>query len=121
MSKFIIRTVSTGFKFDLQAANGQVIATSEVYTAKAPCLRGIQAVRRCAAAGKILDCTQEEPAPANPRFEIFRDRQGHFRFRLRSRNGQIVAQSEAYSAKAPCLDGIQSVVENAPTAEVEPN
>ena len=35
MSKFVIREVASGIKFDLKATNGQVIATSEVYEAKA--------------------------------------------------------------------------------------
>ncbi len=118
MSKFIIRQVPTGVKFDLVAANGEAIATSEPYATRAACLRGIEAVRRCAAAGKIWDTTQEESAPSNPRFEVFRDRQDRFRFRLRSRNGQIIAQSESYTAKASCFDGIQSVMDNAPTALV---
>ncbi len=117
MSKFVIRPVPTGFKFDLQAANGQSIATSEVYRTRAACLRGLESVRRCAA-GKIWDTTQEAAPPSNPRFEIFRDRKELFRFRLRSRNGQIIAQSEPYTGKAACFDGIQSVMDNAPTALV---
>ena len=46
MGKFVIRQTGTGFKFDLKATNGQVIATSEVYEAKASCLKGIESVKR---------------------------------------------------------------------------
>ena len=45
MGKFVIRTVNTGFKFDLKATNGQVILTSEVYTTKAACQNGVQSKR----------------------------------------------------------------------------
>jgi len=45
MSKFVIREVSSGIKFDLKATNGQVIATSEVYTTKAACLNGVESVQ----------------------------------------------------------------------------
>ena len=40
MGKFVIRTVNSGIKFDLKATNGQVIATSEVYTTEAACRNG---------------------------------------------------------------------------------
>ncbi len=32
MGKFVVRETATGIKFDLKAGNGEVIATSEVYT-----------------------------------------------------------------------------------------
>ncbi|MBR3703952.1 MAG: YegP family protein, partial [Oscillospiraceae bacterium] len=49
MGKFVIREVSSGVKFDLLAGNGQVIATSEVYTTRAACENGIESVRKNAA------------------------------------------------------------------------
>ncbi len=120
MSKFIIRGVVSGIKFDLRAGNGQAVATSEVYTTQASCLRGIEAVRRCAALGKILDTTQmPKKIPTNPRFEIIQDKRGAFRFRLRARNGEIIAHSEPYSSKEACEDGIHSVMENATAAVIE--
>lgn len=120
MSKFHIRRVPSGIKFDLRADNGQSIATGEVYTTEAACVRGIQSVRRCAAAGKILDTTDPpKKIPTNPRFEIFCDKRGHFRFRLKARNGEVVAHSEPYSSREACLGGIESVIANAPEAEIE--
>jgi uncharacterized protein YegP (UPF0339 family) len=120
MSKFLIRAVPSGIKFDLHAINGEVIATSEVDTTRAACLRGIESLRRCAAAQKILDTTQmPRKVPTNPRFEIFQDKRGAFRFRLRARNGEIVARSEPYSSKTACLEGIQSVIDNSSSAEIE--
>ena len=46
MGKFVVKTTSTGFKFDLKAGNGEVIATSEVYTTEAACLNGIESVKK---------------------------------------------------------------------------
>ncbi len=50
------------------------------------------------------------------KFEMYSDKAGKFRFRLKSGNGQIIAQSEAYESKAACKNGIASVRKNAPDA-----
>ena len=52
-------------------------------------------------------------------FEIYKDSQGEFRWRLRADNGEIIATGEGYTSKAGCLNGIESVKENAPDAEIE--
>ena len=44
MGKFIIKETKTGTKFDLLATNGQVIATSEVYTTLSACKNGIRSM-----------------------------------------------------------------------------
>ena len=112
MGTFVIRRTPSGCKFDLKAGNGETIASSEVYTSFAACRKGAESVKKCAAAGKIADLTEENALPANPRIELFADKTGHFRFRLRSRNGAIIAVSEGYQSKAMCLAGIQSVLQN---------
>ena len=53
-----------------------------------------------------------------PVFEWYKDAKGKFRFRLKAGNGEIIATSEAYASKAGCVDGIESVKKNAPTAEI---
>lgn len=53
MGKFVVKETSTGFKFDLKATNGQVIATSEVYTTKAACMNGIESVKKNAPEAEI--------------------------------------------------------------------
>lgn len=119
MSRFVIRTVSSGVKFDLVAMNGEEIATSEVYETRAACLRGVESVRKNAPAAKLLDLTAEQvQTVTNPRFEFFRDKAGEYRFRLRARNGQIIAVSDGYTARASCLGGIDSVRRNAAGAEI---
>ncbi len=53
-------------------------------------------------------------------FELFKDRAGEFRWRLRHENRQIIADSgEGYTTKANAINGIESVKENAPTASTE--
>ena len=112
MGRFHIREVPSGYKFDLLAANGQVIVTSEVYETRVACEKGTRSVIACAAKGRVADLTEEKAVPANPRFEIYRDKLGQYRFRLRSRNGQIVAVSESYTGKTACENGVQSVIAN---------
>lgn len=53
-----------------------------------------------------------------PKFEIYKDAAGKFRFRLRAPNNEIIAVSEAYEAKASCENGVQSVKTNAPKANI---
>ena len=120
MGKFIIKETSTGVKFDLKAGNGEVIATSEVYTTEAACRNGVESVRKNAPEANLEDQTVEGFETAkNPKFEMYVDKAGEFRFRLKARNGEIIATSEGYKAKASCLNGIESVRKNAPDAEVE--
>lgn len=120
MSRFVLRKVNTGMKFDLFAANGEDIISSEVYASRAACLRGIESVRKSAAAAALENQTEPNPVTfPNPKFELYTDKTGEYRFRLRSRNGKIVAVSETYTTKAAALGGIESVRKNAAVAEIE--
>ena len=119
MGKFAVKTVKTGIKFNLKANNGEIIAVSEVYTTKSACLNGIESVRKNAPIAPVEDQTVEGfAAETNPKFEVYVDKAGEFRFRLKARNGEIIAASEGYKAKASCLNGIASIVKNAPEAAV---
>ena len=120
MGKFVVKATKTGFVFNLKAGNGETIATSEVYTTEAACLKGVESVRKNAADAKLEDQTVAEAAAVtNPKFELYTDKAGEFRFRLKARNGEVIAASEGYKAKASCLNGIDSVRRNAPDAAVE--
>jgi len=53
-------------------------------------------------------------------FEVYKDKAGEYRWRLRTTNMQVIATSgEGYSSKRACQDGIESVKKNAPDAAVE--
>jgi uncharacterized protein YegP (UPF0339 family) len=54
----------------------------------------------------------------NSHFEVYKDKSGEFRFKLKAPNGEIIATSEGYKSKASCLEGIESVKKNAPKADV---
>ena len=119
MSRFVLKKVNTGIKFDLYAGNGQDIVSSEVYSSRAAVLRGVESVRKNAAKAHFADLTQAEEALPNPKFELYRDKSGQFRFRLRSRNGKIIAVSDGYSTKSAALSGLESVRKNAADAALE--
>ncbi len=118
--KFVIKTTPSGaFRFNLVAANGQVIATSENYSSLASCKNGIESVIKNAPIAYYEDQTVEGYAKTvNPKFELYSDRIGEFRFRLKARNGEIIAVSEGYKGKQSCENGIESVRKNAPEAEI---
>ncbi len=52
------------------------------------------------------------------KFEVYTDKAGKHRFRLKASNGQVIAVGEAYESKAACLNGIESIKKNAPDAPV---
>ena len=53
------------------------------------------------------------------KFEIYKDKKGEFRFRLKAANGEIIATGESYPTKAAVNKGIASMKKNAPIAEIE--
>lgn len=119
MGKFIVKTVASGIKFDLTAANGQSILTSEVYTTAAACRKGIASVRKNAPHAGVENQTEEgHPVLGHPKFELYQDKAGQYRFRLKARNGKIIAVSEGYTGRAGCINGIESVKINASDAEI---
>ena len=119
MGKFIIKTVKSGVKFDLTATNGQPILASEVYTTMAACRKGIASVSKNAPIAGLENQTEESYAViGHPKFEMYQDKAGEYRFRLKARNGKIIGISEGYTAKAGCLNGIESVQKNAVDAQI---
>jgi len=121
MGKFVVsETKNGGYKFNLKAGNGEVIASSEVYASEVSCRNGIESVRKNSTLAGVEDQTVEGyAAVTHPKFEVYQDKAGEYRFRLKARNGEIIATSEGYKAKASCLNGIESVKKNAPEASLE--
>ena len=119
MGKFVIRKVNSGIKFDLKAGNGEVIATSEVYSSLAACRKGVASVQKNAPVANVENQTVEGyVAQRHPKFEVYADKAGEFRFRLKATNGQVIATSEGYKAMTSCLNGIESVKKNAVDAKI---
>jgi len=48
------------------------------------------------------------------KFEVYQDKSGEYRFRLKAGNGEIIITGEGYSSKSACMNGIESVKKNAP-------
>jgi len=92
------------FRFRLKAGNGQIILTGEAYSAKNACLEGVDSVKKN---------SQKETA-----FEVYEDKKGGFRFRLKASNGEVIGQGESYNAKSGCMNGIESVKKNAADSKI---
>ncbi len=120
MGKFVIKQTKTGYTFSLKASNGEIIATGgEVYNTLASVKNGTASVAKNAPVANIEDQTVEGyEVQKHPKFEIYKDKAGEFRFRLKAKNGEIIAASEGYVRKDSCKNGIASVVKNAADAEV---
>lgn len=116
--KFIITKAKNGeFTFNLKASNGEVILTaSETYTTMGACENGINSVKKNALSN-IEDQTRNESA-THPKYELYQDKAGEFRFRLKAGNGEIIGKSEGYKAKASAKKGIASIGKNAPEAAI---
>ncbi len=121
MGKFVVKYTPSGQpRFTLKAGNGQVIATSQVYKTLATCKAGINSIIANAPAAEIEDQTVENfVVKETATSEIYTDKAGEIRFRLKAKNGQIIASSEGYKSMKSCLNGIESVKKNAPDAEIE--
>lgn len=118
MGKFVIRETTTGVKFNLKAGNGEIIATSEIYTTEAACRKGIESVKTNANSAVEDQTVEGYEVLKHPKYEVYLDKAGEYRFRLKARNGEIIAVGESYKAKAGCMNGIDSIKRNAPEAPI---
>ena len=115
------KTANGNYNFRLKAPNLETLAVCESpYKSIASCKQGIESTRRFANS-PIEDQTLKkagEPLP-NPKYEMYIDKAGKFRYRLRANNGIIIIISEAgYATKDGCKKGIQSIAKWAENAEV---
>lgn len=106
MGKFVIKKDSADqYRFNLKAANGEIILTSEAYTTKQNCQNGIQSVK--------------SNAPDDSNYSRLTAKDSSPYFNLTAQNNQIIGTSEMYSSAAARDKGIQSVKNNAPAASIE--
>lgn len=105
MGKFVITPGSDGdFRFNLKAGNGEIILTSQGYTTKAGCEKGIESVRT--------------NSQVDDRYEKLTAKDGRYYFNLKAANNEIIGRSEMYEGTSGRDSGIASVKANAPGAEV---
>jgi uncharacterized protein YegP (UPF0339 family) len=114
MGKFIIKQAKSGPMFNLKARNGEIIGTSEIYSSVDACKNGIASVQKNAPIAGLEDQTKEnfDKVP-NPKFELYKDKAGEFRFRLKAGNGEVILTGESYVSKDGCKNGIASIRKNA--------
>jgi len=93
------------YYFRLKATNGQIILSSQGYKQKSTCTNGVESVKKNATEAS--------------RFEKKEAANGKFFFNLKATNGQVVGKSQMYDSEKSCDSGIQSVMKNAPDAEVK--
>jgi uncharacterized protein YegP (UPF0339 family) len=106
MGKFVIKKdASNQYRFNLKAANGEIILTSEAYTTKQNCHNGIQSVK--------------SNAPDDKNYKRLTAKDNSPYFNLIAQNSQVIGTSEMYSSAAARENGIQSVKANAPGASIE--
>jgi uncharacterized protein YegP (UPF0339 family) len=100
------------YRWRLRHRNGNIIADSgEGYNSKSSAREAIERVQGYAPEADVLDVGQAS-------FELYEDAAGEYRWRLRHRNGNIVADSgEGYSSRSAAEDAVNSVKQNAPGAE----
>ena len=119
MSKFSVNLSWAGYLYNLVADNNQIIMTSQLYTSKDACLKGVESVQNNASDANVEDQTVKDfEIKGNPKFEVYKDDAGKFRFHLKAGNGQIIGTSHDYSTKASCLKGVESVKDIAEDADV---
>ncbi|MBQ8178171.1 MAG: YegP family protein [Clostridia bacterium] len=99
------------FRFRFRSSNMNTVGHSQGYTAKATCKSGIQAVVRVAEHATISDSTKEESVAVigKATFEIYKDKENKFRFRIIAANASNVLASQGYTSKANCIKGIESI------------
>lgn len=102
---FEVKKSGEKYHFVLKAGNGQVILSSQMYASKSGAMNGVDSVRKNCGDD---NCWERKTA-----------KNGKFHFNLKSTNGQIVGSSQMYSSESGMNNGIQSVKNNAPGADVK--
>ncbi len=114
MGKYkISKTSNDGYKFSLIANNNEIIGTSQVFKSLQSAKNSCESVKRFCNS-EIEDQTLKDYEPKKyPKWEIYLDKSGEYRFRLCASNGENILASEGYKAKSSAKNGIESIQKNA--------
>ena len=108
------------YVFNLYAANHVIIATSQVYSSAKNAQVGINSVITNAERAGIEDQTLKNViAVPFPKWEIYTDKGGAFRFRLSASNGSCICHSQGYTTKASCKNGIESIIRTVKNVKID--
>jgi hypothetical protein len=94
------RAAKGQFMFNLKAANGEIILTSESYKEKAGALNGIESVKK--------------NSPDDKQYERKKSTANQPYFVLKAKNSEVIGRGEMYSSDAAMEKGIESVKRTAP-------
>ncbi len=97
--------------FVVTASNGNTVGLSELYATRSGAEQALEAVRTTAKSATGVNATA-----AGPRYQVFKGLDGKYYFHLRSRNGAILLQSQAYTRRASAVSGTDSVTTNGATS-----
>lgn len=115
----IKKTKDDRYVFNLYASNHVIVATSQVYSSSAAALNGIKSVMTNASKAGVEDQTLKDYVTLPyPKWEIYEDVGGKYRFRLSASNGSCICHSQGYTKKANCKGGIESIKKFAPGAKI---
>ena len=120
--KFDIQKAKDGrFFFTLYASNGNPIAYSQLYSSSGGATNGINSVIANSQKAGIEDTTLKNPTTLScPKWEIYLDKAGEYRFRLYAPNGQCICHSShGYSTKSGCKGGMESIKRFSAEAKVD--
>ena len=107
------------FFFNLYASNKVGIASSQMYSSSQSALNGVKSVIANAASSPIEDQSLKKyDAVPYPKWEIYIDNGGKYRFRLNASNGNCVCHSQGYTTKSACKNGIDSIIRSSKNAEI---
>ena len=108
------------FFFNLYAANKVGICTSQMYASASSALHGVQSVINFAATAPIEDQTLKDWEKITyPKWEIYLDKGGKYRFRLSANNGSCICHSQGYTTKNACKNGINSIIRSSRDPEID--
>lgn len=119
MGKFIIKKAKDGLTFSFVGSDGSTIASSEVYTTKVSTKGGIESVKRNAGAA-IEDQTEKDcKAVKTPKWEVFKDKAGGYRFRLIATNGKNVVHTSSFKSHDAAIKALSTLKKTAVASSIE--
>lgn len=119
--KFEIKKTKDGrLMFNLLASNHMVVATSQTYSSISAVMTGINSIINNAAKAPLEDQTLKNVETLSfPKWVLYLDNGGEYRFNLYAANGSSVAHSEGYTTKINCKKGIDSVIKSCSNAAID--
>jgi len=116
----IKKTRDGRFVFNLYAPNSVIVATSQIYSSSQSAINGIESIIANAAKAPVEDQTLKSFAVKTyPKWELYSDNAGQYRFRLNAPNGNCIVHSQGYTTKASCKNGIESIIRCSVNPEID--